>query len=131
MLGAHVAPLFAQHHSNVAYMTQTQASAIRPKRFATFPPLRSGHPGALVILVRHMGHEVFERLLLHGLPRAGDRKDKAPTAYGIRLVSVLDHAHVRFGAIGGIPAHNDQLRGTKHIQPKTSVKVAPSGKGAK
>src|SRR5215813_2962366 len=28
MLGAHVAPLFAQHHSNVADMTQTQAGAI-------------------------------------------------------------------------------------------------------
>src|SRR5262249_33867036 len=109
MLGAHVAPLFAQHHRNVADMTQTQAGAIRPKRFATFPPMRSGHPGALVILVRGMGHEVFERFLLHRFPGPGDRKDKAPAAGRIGLVPVLDHPHVGLGGIGGIPAHNDQL----------------------
>src|SRR5262245_65215949 len=68
MLGAHVAPLFAQHHSNVADMTQTQAGAICPKRFATFPPMRSGNPGTLVILLRYMGHEIFDRFLLNSLP---------------------------------------------------------------
>ncbi len=108
MLRAQVTPFFAQYHSDVAHMTQTQAGAIRPKSFATFPPMRSGNPGALVILLRYMGHKIFERLLLHGLPGPGDRKDKAPAAYGIGLVPVLDHAHMRFGALGGIPAHNDQ-----------------------
>src|SRR2546428_485245 len=75
--------------------------------------MRSGNPGALVILVRYMGHEVFERLLLHGLPGSGDRKDKAPAAYGIGLVPGLDHVHVGLGPIGGIPAHHHQLRPTR------------------
>jgi hypothetical protein len=66
MVGARVTPFFTQDHSDVAYMTQTQAGAIRPKSLATFPAL-SGHPGALVILVRYMGHEMFER------PRSPDR----------------------------------------------------------
>src|SRR5499433_4183299 len=104
MLGAHVTPFFTQDHSDVADMTQTQAGAIRPKRFATFPPLRSGNPGALVILLRYMGHEVFERFFLHGLPGPGDRKDKAPAAGRISFVPVLDHTYIGLGAIGGIPA---------------------------
>jgi len=113
MLGAHVAPLFAQHHSNIANMTQTPAGAIRPKRFATFPAMRSGHPGALVILVRDMGHEVFERFLLHGLPGPGDRKDQAPAAGGIGFIPGLDHGSVGLGTIGGIPAHDHQLGPTR------------------
>ena len=68
MLRAHVPPFFTQDHRDVADMTQTQAGAIRPKRFAAFPAMRSGNPRALVILVRHMGHEVFDRFLFHGLP---------------------------------------------------------------
>src|SRR6266850_4942363 len=60
-----------------------------------------------------MGHEIFERLLLNGLPGPGDCKDKAPAACAIGLVPVLDHAHVRFGAIGSIAAYNDQLRPTR------------------
>ena len=84
MLGAQVTPFFTQYHSDVAHMTQTQAGAIRPKSLAAFSAL-SGYPGALVILVRHMGHEIFERFFLHGLPGPGDGKDKAPAAYGISL----------------------------------------------
>src|SRR5437764_12574237 len=87
----------------------TQAGAIRPKRFATFPPRRSGNPGALVILVRYMCHEVFERFLLTGLPDPGDRKDKAPAPCGIRLGTVFDHGHVGRGTMSGIPTHDDQL----------------------
>jgi hypothetical protein len=34
-------------------------------------------------------------------------------AYVFGLVPGLDHAHVCFGAIGGIPAHNDQLGPTR------------------
>src|SRR5439155_19112761 len=94
-------------------MTQTQARAIRPKRFAAFPPRRSRHPGALVILLRYMRHEIFERFLLYGLPGPGDRKDKGPAACRIRFVPVLDHAYVRFGAIGGIPTHDDPLGPTR------------------
>jgi hypothetical protein len=41
MLGAHVTPLFAQHHSDVAHMTQTQGGALCPKRFTAFPPMLS------------------------------------------------------------------------------------------
>src|SRR5438270_13661365 len=98
MLGAHVAPLFAQHHSNVADMTQTQAGAIRPKRFATFPPRRSGNPGGLVILVRYMGHEVFERFLLNGLSGPCDLKDKSTAPCGISLGTVFEH-----GLVGLVP----------------------------
>src|SRR2546425_11562342 len=54
MLRAQVTPFFTQDHSDVAYMTQTQARAIRPKSLAAFSAL-SGNPGALVILVRDMG----------------------------------------------------------------------------
>ena len=34
LFGAHVAPAFAQHHSDITDMTQTQARLIRPKRSA-------------------------------------------------------------------------------------------------
>ena len=61
MLRAQVTPFFAQYHSDVAHMTQTQAGAIRPKSLAAFSAL-SGNPDALVILVRHMGHEIFSAL---------------------------------------------------------------------
>src|SRR5215471_21587457 len=61
-------------------MTQTQAGARRPKRCTPFPPRRSGHPGALVVFLRHMGHQIFERFILYGLPSTGDRKDKGPAA---------------------------------------------------
>src|SRR5712664_1016969 len=104
---------FAQYHSDVAHMTQTQAGAIRPKRFATFPPMRSRNPGALVILLRYMGHEVFDRFLLNGLPGPGYRKDKAPAACGIGLVTGFDHVHVGLGTLGSIPAHDDQLGPTR------------------
>src|SRR5215217_1370889 len=80
VVGADVTPFFTQYHGDIPDMTQTQARVIRPKGSATSPPMLSGNPGALVILVRHMGHEIFERFLLHGLPGPGDRKDKAPTA---------------------------------------------------
>src|SRR2546428_641955 len=60
-----------------------------------------------------MGHEIFDRYLLNGLPGPRDRKDKAPAACAIGLVPVLDHAHVRFGAIGSIAAYNDPLCPTR------------------
>jgi hypothetical protein len=71
MLGAQVTPFFTQDHSDVAYMTQTQAGAIRPKSLAAFSAL-SGYPGALVILVRHMGHEIFERFFVTAQPGEAD-----------------------------------------------------------
>src|SRR5215475_12760266 len=89
---------------------KSQAGAICPKRFATFPPMRSGHPGTLVILLRYMGHEIFDRFLLHSLPGTGDRKDKGPAACRIRFVPVLDHPDVGLGTIGSVPAYNHQLR---------------------
>ena len=93
-------------------MTQVQARMIRPKGLPALSRVRSGDAGALVILVRHMGHEIFERFLLHGLPGPGDRKDKAPTACRIGFVPVLDHTYIGLGAIGSIPAYDHQLRPT-------------------
>src|SRR5882724_13274558 len=98
MLRAEVTPFFTQDHSDVAHMTQTQTGAIRPKSLAALPAL-SGNPGALVLLVRHMGHEMFERFLLHGLPGTSDRKDKAPAACGIGFIAVFDHGHVGLGTL--------------------------------
>src|SRR5262249_26974201 len=87
--------------------------AIRPKRLAAFPAMSSGNPRALVIFVWHMGHEVFERFFLNGLPGPGDRKDKAPAACGIGLVTRFDHGHVGLRTIGGIPAYDPQLGPTR------------------
>jgi len=70
-LRAQVPPFFAQDHRDVAHMTQTQAGARRLKRFAAFPPLRSGNSGALVIRMRHMGHKIFARCIFHSLPGKG------------------------------------------------------------
>ena len=42
MLRAQVTPFFAQYHSDVAHMTQTQAGAIRPKSLAAFPACSLG-----------------------------------------------------------------------------------------
>src|SRR4029453_18246352 len=94
-------------------MTQTQAGAIRPKRFATFPPRLSGHSGALIIFVRHMRHEIFDRFLLHGFPGPGDGKDKAPAACRIGVVPSFDHGHIGLGTIGGITTYDDQLGPTR------------------
>src|SRR4029434_7317044 len=112
LFGADVTPSFAQHHSDIPHMTQVQARMIRPKGLPALSRVRSGDAGALVILLRHMGHEIFERFLLHGLPGPGDRKDKAPTACRIGFVPVLDHTYVGLGAIGSIPAYDHQLRPT-------------------
>src|SRR5262249_30030956 len=70
----------------------------------------SGDPCRLIIRVRYMGYEMFDRFLVRRFPGAGDRKDKAPTACSINFVPVLDHAHVGLRAIGGIATHDDQLR---------------------
>src|SRR5678816_4196442 len=83
-----------QYQGDIPDMTQTQACVICPKGSAAFPPMLSGHPGALIILVRHMGHEIFERFLLHALPRAGDRKDQTPAPGGIGFIPGFDHGHV-------------------------------------
>jgi hypothetical protein len=53
-----------------------------------------------------MGHEVFERFVIHRFPGTSERKDKAPSACRIGLVSVLDHAHVGLGALGHLAAHD-------------------------
>src|SRR4029453_2838000 len=93
-------------------MTQVQARMIRPKGLPALSRVRSGDAGALVIRVRHMRHEIFERLLLHGLPGPGARTDKAPTACRIGFVPVLDPTYVGLGAIGRIPAEDPHLRPT-------------------
>ena len=56
-----------------------------------------------------MGHEMFNRFLLNGLPGPSDCKDKAPATCGIGLGTGFDHVHVGLGTIGGITAHDDQL----------------------
>ena len=68
---------------------------------------------ATVIRVRHMGHEIFDRFILNGLPGPGDRKDKAPAACGIGLVTGFDHVHIGLGTLGSITAYDDQLRPTR------------------
>jgi hypothetical protein len=110
LLGADVAPSFAQYHSDITHMTQTQTGTIGPKGPAALSCMGSGNLGALVLLVRYMGHEIFQRFILYGLPGPGDRKDKAPAACGIGAVPLLDHPDVVLGAIGRIPADNHQLR---------------------
>ena len=109
VVGADVTPFFTQYQGDIPDMTQTQARVIRPKGSAAFPPMLSGNPGALVILVRHMGHEIFERFLLHRFPGTGYGKDKAPAAGRVGRVTVLDHAHICLGALGGIAAHDHHL----------------------
>ena len=111
-MGADVTPFFTQDQGDIPDMTQTHARVIRPKGSAAFSRHLSGHLGALIILARQMGHEIFQRFLLDGFPRASDRKDKTPPACGISLVTVLDHTHIGLGTIGGIAAHNHQLRPT-------------------
>ena len=103
LLGAQVPPSFAQHQHDFTDMTQTQARMVGPKGSAAVPRLFSGHPGALKIRVRHMRHEVFDGFLFHRLPGTSDCKDKAPTSSRISLITILDHTHIRLGAIGGIP----------------------------
>jgi hypothetical protein len=107
-VGAEVTPFFPQDHGDIPDMTHPQARVRRPQGSAALPPRLSGHPGALVILVRHMGHAIFERFLLHGLPRPGDRQDQAPAARPSRLVPVLDQPPVRLRALGRLPTPNDQ-----------------------
>src|SRR5262249_22186437 len=80
-----------------------------PKGPVALPCMCSGHLGALVILVRYRGHEIFQRFILDGLPGPGDRKDKAPAAYGIGMVPVLDHPDVVLGTVGSIATHDHQF----------------------
>ena len=75
-----VSPSFTPYHNDITHMTQTQPSVRRPKGPAASASGLSGNPCALVILMRHMGHEVFERVLVHGFPGVSDGKDKAPPA---------------------------------------------------
>ena len=93
-------------------MTQTQAGAIRPKSLAAFSML-SGNPGALVILLRHVGDKIFDRFILNSLPCTSKRKHKAPAAGGIGLVPGFDHVHIGLGTIGGITTYDDQLCPTR------------------
>jgi site-specific DNA recombinase len=108
LFGAHVPPPFAQHHRDITYMTQGQARVICPKGSAPSARGLFGHPSALIIRMRHMRHEVFDRFLVHRFPGASNRKDKAPPAGRIGLVPLLHHAHVGLRAIGRIAADNDQ-----------------------
>ena len=121
LFGAQVSPSFTPYHSDITHMTQTQPSVRRPKGPAASASGLSGNPGALVILMRHMGHEVFERVLVHGFPGVSDGKDKAPPACRIGLVPVLDHLHVRLGAIGRIPADNPREGGEGHHHGQRSL----------
>jgi hypothetical protein len=106
---AQVPPTFAQYHGDITHMTQGQARVIRPKDSATSARGLSGHPGPLIICMRHIRHEVFDGFLVRGFPGAGTRKDKAPPVGRIGLVPLLHHAHVGLGAIGRIAAHYDQF----------------------
>jgi len=86
----------------------------------------------VVIRVRYMGHEIFERLLLHGLPGPGDRTNKAPAAGGIGFIPGFDHGHVGLGTRGGITAHAHQrgpTRGHKraHHLAKQGIFTAITG----
>jgi len=113
VVGADVTPFFTQDQGDFSNMTQTHARVIRPKGSAAFPHPLFGNLSALIILARQIGHEIFQRFLLDGFPRAGDRKDKAPAACRIGFVPALDYPHVGLRAISGIATHDHQLRPTR------------------
>ena len=68
---AQVPPSFTQHHSDVADVPQTQAGALHPEGLAALRSREAGHPDALIILARQMGHQVFDRLILDRFPGPG------------------------------------------------------------
>ena len=80
VVGAGVTPFFAQDQGDITDMTQTHTRMICPEGPATFACTLSGDLGALIIDVRQMRHEILQRFLFDGFPRASDGKDKAPPA---------------------------------------------------
>jgi hypothetical protein len=112
-LGAPVTPLLAPYHSDGTSMTPPQAGARRPKRVAAFPPRCAGPAGAWLIWVWHLGHELFERCILHGLPGPGDGTDQAPAAGRLGLRPGLDPVHMGLGTRGRLTPYDAQLGPTR------------------
>ena len=104
---AHVTPFFAEHHHDVTDMIQRQAFAIDPEGLSASLFSQFGYPGPLVEFVGQMRHQILQALAVFTLPRPSDPKHESPTPLGIFLISVLDHLHILFGAIGCISSNND------------------------
>ena len=118
MLGADVTPSVTQDHWDVPEVPQTQAGALHPAGCAARGARQAGHPDALLILPRAMGHQVFDGFILHRFPGPGQRHPKAPAPPGILRIALADHRHMLLGAIGGVPRHNHPLG------PRRGYKVA-------
>ncbi len=65
VFGAHVTPLFPQHHSDITDMTQMQASAIRPKGLATTALGLLGNLGAPVQRARQVRDEILDHCIVN------------------------------------------------------------------
>src|SRR5215216_3351622 len=109
LLRAQVSPSFTQHHSDVADVPQTQACAIHPEGFAAFRSREAGHPDALIILARQMGHQVFDCLILDRFPGPGHGEHKAPPTRRIVGVALHHHLDVVLRAIGRVAHDHDAL----------------------
>jgi len=104
--GADVTPSFTPYHGDVTVVSQTQACAIHPEGFAARGARQTGDPDALILFARHMGHQVFDGLLLHCFPGPRHGEDKAPASGGIVGVALLDHLPMLLGAISGVAFHD-------------------------
>src|SRR2546426_12668556 len=92
--------------------------SIHPEGFAALGSRQTGHPHALRIFAREVGHQVFDRLILDRFPRPGNGEDKAPPTRRILRVALLDHLDIVLGTIGRI-ARDDNPLG-----PRRRAKVA-------
>ena len=81
-----------------------------PQSLAALSAL-SGNPGALVILGRHRGHEMVERVVLERFPWPGDGQAPAPAAGRSGRVTGFAHGPVRLGTLGALPTHHRAPQG--------------------
>jgi hypothetical protein len=110
LVRAQVTPAFPQNHRDVTDVPQTQAFAKNPDGVAARGSREAGHPNTLRICARHMGHQVFARLSLDGLPWPGDSADKAPPTGSLVGVALVDHLAIGLGARGRGAFHDDRGR---------------------
>src|SRR5918995_566392 len=109
MFRADVPPFFTQDHRDITNMPQTQAFAVYPKRLTALGARQAWDPGTLIIFAGQMRHQVFERLIFDGFPRAGKSENKAPAPYGVLGITLHDHFAIGLGAIGSIALDDHPL----------------------
>src|SRR5215471_7841172 len=107
MFRADVTPSFTQDHSDVTDVPQTQACAIHPEGFPAPGTREARDQRALIIFVRQMPHQVFDRFILDRFPRPGNGEYKAPPTRRIVGVTLHHHLHVVLRAIGRVALDND------------------------